>query len=874
VNVNINPANLGNVYGPAVAPPNRTVPGYAGNRVRVIKKTRLYTLAPGAGGNVGPAGDQWTGAFTARAAGNYYDLYTSPDGLGAAFVAPTGGPTPYTALANYANEVAAGTNILNGISLNTAARADSSSLNTPRIAPIFYEPVHLRGRTMATYSNSPALSNNGRQNSQTYLLGAVSSTASNNVLFVQGIRQIYAPLILGGGFSGPPQGPIPFFPVLQTGIFDNPADPIDPAGVRGVPYAFATAGVFTNPFAVQQQNYRAGGPAGTAPRILVGDNRPHAVIAREGHLYDARVGAVDAIGGTQITFSGSTVDSTVLYDITQKLHASTPAQIVVDAKWQNTDAYAPMFDVPANVSQTGQISPINLFPYLEKLFVATTYPPLAGFPDNNPAWNTAANGGPISPSADAANNPWGNTADPRSRDDSSNPKSALPLQANCYSYFQTPGNPLPPGQTIAVVDASNTSPIVITTAGVHNLVTGARVTITGVTGNTNANAVNNSITVLDASRFQLDGRNGNGAYVNGGAIVVTSNPQRAWPSLFDIRCGEDPYDTLTNQRDPVSGRILPIVSYTTRGGASTDPNDGSIWAFGAYARKRLATFGTGQWGTFGANYKLDFPTTDPYGNVNSPYSDTTGLPEFGYIEIARRVGIVPLDALGSTFQPEKDVLRREMARWVVKSQMDEAAIDNYLANTPAVGNGGIGATAASFADVPYGDPDFRYIEVMARRGYTSGCSVDGVAFYYCPNNITTRKDMAVFLIRAKLNNVFPTVLSGCPVGATEGQISPNTLFPFGFLLSCGAAKGDNFGLFVPGLAYFTDNTAAVGNTAFPFIQKMKELGITNGTYLGPLGDARNGTYTFGVTSGAPPAGDAGNLKRKQIATFMVRAFFF
>ena len=119
-----------------------------------------------------------------------------------------------------------------------------------------------------------------------------------------------------------------------------------------------------------------------------------------------------------------------------------------------------------------------------------------------------------------------------------------------------------------------------------------------------------------------------------------------------------------------------------------------------------------------------------------------------------------------------------------------------------------------------------------------------------------------------------TVLSGCPVGATEGQISPNTLFPFGFLLSCGSAKGDNFGLFVPGLAYFTDNTAAVGNTAFPFIQKMKELGITNGTSLGPLGDARNGTYTFGVTNGAPPAGDAGNLKRKQIATFMVRAFFF
>jgi len=79
---------------------------------------------------------------------------------------------------------------------------------------------------------------------------------------------------------------------------------------------------------------------------------------------------------------------------------------------------------------------------------------------------------------------------------------------------------------------------------------------------------------------------------------------------------------------------------------------------------------------------------------------------------------------------------------------------------------------------------------------------------------------------------------------------------------------------VTGSNYFTDNPNVTGNDAYVFLQKMRELRITNGTYLGPLGNGREGLYTPGVISGPPPAGDPGNLKRKQIATFMVRAFFF
>jgi hypothetical protein len=80
--------------------------------------------------------------------------------------------------------------------------------------------------------------------------------------------------------------------------------------------------------------------------------------------------------------------------------------------------------------------------------------------------------------------------------------------------------------------------------------------------------------------------------------------------------------------------------------------------------------------------------------------------------------------------------------------------------------------------------------------------------------------------------VFPTSLSGIPL---------NTPY------------GDNFGLFQPSTAYFGD----VASTAefFPYIQKMRELRITNGTGTGT---------TFGPNE---------NLTRAQIATFIVRAFF-
>lgn len=71
----------------------------------------------------------------------------------------------------------------------------------------------------------------------------------------------------------------------------------------------------------------------------------------------------------------------------------------------------------------------------------------------------------------------------------------------------------------SITGATNASPIVITSAA-HGLTTGARVTITGVGGNSAANGTF-VITKVTADTFSLDGSTGDGAYTTGGTWNVT-----------------------------------------------------------------------------------------------------------------------------------------------------------------------------------------------------------------------------------------------------------------------------------------------------------------------------------------------------------------
>jgi len=88
---------------------------------------------------------------------------------------------------------------------------------------------------------------------------------------------------------------------------------------------------------------------------------------------------------------------------------------------------------------------------------------------------------------------------------------------------------------VNVANASNASPIVVTTSSPHGLtqpVGGAPVvTIAGVLGNTAANGTW-TVSVVDASNVQLLGSAGNGAYASGGTLLGPLPPANALVGLF------------------------------------------------------------------------------------------------------------------------------------------------------------------------------------------------------------------------------------------------------------------------------------------------------------------------------------------------------
>jgi hypothetical protein len=71
---------------------------------------------------------------------------------------------------------------------------------------------------------------------------------------------------------------------------------------------------------------------------------------------------------------------------------------------------------------------------------------------------------------------------------------------------------------LAIIGASNATPIEVQTSAAHGLVTGNAVTVAGCVGNTGANG-NWLITVTAADKFTLDGSVGNGAWSSGGTVA-------------------------------------------------------------------------------------------------------------------------------------------------------------------------------------------------------------------------------------------------------------------------------------------------------------------------------------------------------------------
>lgn len=342
----------------------------------------------------------------------------------------------------------------------------------------------------------------------------------------------------------------------------------------------------------------------------------------------------------------------------------------------------------------------------------------------------------------------------------------------------------------------------------------------------------------------------------------------SYPGLFDMRCGEDAFDTAVAFRNPVSNAFTPsdfqlqaqppgvanqIYPFNIRGGAATDPNNLGSWLYGAYSKGRRAkTQGHAQWGTFVAFYPAVVPTQDL---SSIPVAEYTDVPRshvfFNYIEIGRLMLIDPASATATLFNPDNPASRLDMAIWTIRSLMDETGITAYLNSTGGIQcafadipcPGAIGGTVTNTTGVTTG---WRYVETMYRRRITLGCQ-SAPTRLFCPTSTLTRGQMAAFLMRAKMGSVFPTV-PGAAV-ATTSCVPPG---------QSTAQVADLFGLASGCQPYFSD----VPNTDpfFAYIQKMFELRITNGITLATATSL--GTY-----------GPSDLLTRGQLMVFVVRAFF-
>ncbi|MBI3808228.1 MAG: S-layer homology domain-containing protein, partial [Nitrospirae bacterium] len=179
-----------------------------------------------------------------------------------------------------------------------------------------------------------------------------------------------------------------------------------------------------------------------------------------------------------------------------------------------------------------------------------------------------------------------------------------------------------------------------------------------------------------------------------------------------------------------------------------------------------------------------------------PYTDVpTSHIFFDYIYLAGLFGEMT-GCGGGNFCPDTVTTRARMAEFVIKGKL---------------GNDFPFATLPFFTDVPATHPQFAYIQKMKELGITVGCTTTT----YCPDRPVTRGEMSVFLIRGKLN-----VQNG-----TDFTFNPTP--------------------------YFSDEPAT--DSFFPFIQKMKDLGIT-----------------AGCTTTTYCPGDANTWG--QIAVFVVRSF--
>jgi hypothetical protein len=183
-------------------------------------------------------------------------------------------------------------------------------------------------------------------------------------------------------------------------------------------------------------------------------------------------------------------------------------------------------------------------------------------------------------------------------------------------------------------------------------------------------------------------------------------------------------------------------------------------------------------------------------NTTSTYSDVPSTSTYADFVNTVRSWQVATGCSTAAYCPTDLVKRGEVASLIIRSMFGDTFT---YTQTPY------------FTDVPANSPYFPFVQKLRDLGMTTGCGAGS----FCPNDPISRQDAAILIVRGKFKAVF----------------------------------GDQFTY--PSTPVFTD--VPLTSTAFPFIQKMSDLGITGGC----------GTGSF-----CP----AGLLTRQETAVLITRAF--
>jgi S-layer homology domain/Putative binding domain, N-terminal len=280
------------------------------------------------------------------------------------------------------------------------------------------------------------------------------------------------------------------------------------------------------------------------------------------------------------------------------------------------------------------------------------------------------------------------------------------------------------------------------------------------------------------------------------------------------------FDEITGGRATLETSTLPCAFTFT-------PSNLSVGAAGSFGTVAITVSGSYcRWSVAGGSWITIMGATAGSGSGSFSYSiapNTGASSRSGFITLNGTVAVerMPVMQESQGVAPAVPAILRPVGITSDCQVADAACLDSIVTRSQMAvfliralmgGDNFSYSTLPYFNDVPASHPQFAWIQKMRELGITSGCGDR----QYCPGSPVTRGEMAVFLIRAQLG-----------IAAGQG-------FPF-------ASR-----------PYFND--VPMTHPFFPYIQKLRESGITLG--CSPT------EYCPAMTT-----------TRWQMSIFLLRAFF-